>query len=56
MREDSNMFNAKKVKDEIVQWIQDYFAENGRDSIAVIGISGGKDSSIVATLCVEALE
>jgi len=51
----SNMFNAKKVKDEIVQWIQNYFAENGKESMAVIGISGGKDSSIVAALCVEAL-
>ena len=43
------------MKDHIVRWIQDYFLENGPDSIAVVGISGGKDSSVVAALCVEAL-
>ncbi len=49
------MFDAKKVKDECVQWIRDFFEENGRDCSAVVGISGGKDSSIVAALCCEAL-
>ena len=49
------MFNAKKIKDELVQWIRDWFAVNGPDCKAVIGISGGKDSTIVAALCVEAL-
>jgi NAD+ synthase len=49
------MFDAKKVKDECVQWIRDFFEENGKDCNAVVGISGGKDSSIVAALCVEAL-
>lgn len=49
------MFDAKKVKEECVKWIQDFFAENGPDCKAVVGISGGKDSSIAAALCVEAL-
>lgn len=49
------MFDAKKVKDQIVQWIRDWFEKNGKDCNAVIGISGGKDSSVVAALCVEAL-
>lgn len=49
------MFNAKKVKDECVQWIKNWFAENGANCKAVIGISGGKDSSVVAALCAEAL-
>lgn len=49
------MFNAKQVKDELVQWIRDWFAENGPECNAVIGISGGKDSSVVAALCTEAL-
>ena len=49
------MFNAKKVKDECVNWIRNFFEENGKGCNAVIGISGGKDSSIVAALCVEAL-
>ena len=49
------MFDAVKVKNDIVQWIRDWFEENGRGCNAVIGISGGKDSSVVAALCVEAL-
>lgn len=49
------MFNAKKVKDDLIQWIRDWFKENGPGCNAVVGISGGKDSSVVAALCVEAL-
>lgn len=49
------MFDAEKVKNECVQWIRDFFEENGKGCNAVVGISGGKDSSIVAALCVEAL-
>ena len=49
------MFNAEKVKNDCVQWIRDFFEKNGKDCNAVVGISGGKDSSIVAALCVEAL-
>ena len=49
------MFNAEKVKNDCVQWIRDFFEENGKGCSAVIGISGGKDSSVVAALCVEAL-
>ena len=49
------MFNAEKIKNECVQWIRDWFEENGKGCNAVVGISGGKDSSIVAALCVEAL-
>ena len=48
-------FDAKKTKNEIVKWIREWFDENGKDCNAVIGISGGKDSSIVAALCTEAL-
>ena len=49
------MFDAVKVKNDCVQWIRDWFEENGPGCNAVIGISGGKDSSVVAALCVEAL-
>ena len=49
------MFDANKVKDECVQWIRQFFEDNGPGCNAVIGISGGKDSSIAAALCVEAL-
>ena len=48
-------FDAEKVKNECVKWIQDFFEENGKGCNAVVGISGGKDSSVVAALCVEAL-
>lgn len=48
-------FDAKKVKNEIVEWIRDWFEQNGKDCMAVVGISGGKDSSVVAGLCCEAL-
>lgn len=47
--------DPKKTKDDIVRWIRDYFNVNGPSCNAVIGISGGKDSSIVAALCTEAL-
>lgn len=49
------MFDAQKVKDECVQWIRDFFEENGKGCNAVVGISGGKDSSVAAAVCVEAL-
>ena len=48
-------FNTVEVKDKCVQWIRDFFDKNGKDCNAVVGISGGKDSSVVAALCVEAL-
>lgn len=48
-------FNATEVKNKCVEWIRDFFEKNGKDCNAVVGISGGKDSSIVAALCVEAL-
>ena len=49
------MFNAEQIKNECVQWIRDFFEKNGKGCNAVVGISGGKDSSVVAALCVEAL-
>ena len=49
------MFCAEKVKNACVAWIREFFEKNGKGCNAVIGISGGKDSSIAAALCVEAL-
>lgn len=48
-------FDAEKVKDECVVWIRNFFEKNGPGCNAIVGISGGKDSSVVAALCVEAL-
>ncbi len=48
-------FDAKKTTAEVVAWIRDWFEENGKGCNAVLGISGGKDSSVVAALCAKAL-
>lgn len=54
-------FNVESVKNDLVTWIRNWFdgdeegQGNGKGCNAVIGISGGKDSTIVAALCVEAL-
>lgn len=48
-------FDAEKVKNDIVEWIREWFNENGKGCKGVLGISGGKDSSVVAALLCEAL-
>ena len=48
-------FDVKETKKELIKWIQDWFKENGNGCNAVIGISGGKDSTVTAALMVEAL-
>lgn len=44
----------QQLTQNVIQWIKDYFKDN-TDGKVIIGISGGKDSTIVAALCVEAL-
>ena len=48
-------FNVEKVTEDLVSWLREWFEENGKGCKAVLGISGGKDSSIAAALCVKAL-
>lgn len=48
------MFDAKKEKDKIVEFIRDYYSKNNLGGV-VLGISGGKDSAVVAALFCEAL-
>ena len=48
-------FEVEKVTADLVEWIRNWFEENGKGCNAVIGISGGKDSSVAAALCAEAL-
>ena len=49
------MFDAESVKAACVRWIREFFEKNGPGCTAVVGISGGKDSSVTAALCAEAL-
>lgn len=49
------MFDVEKTTKDCIEWIRNFFHENGEGCNAVVGISGGKDSSVVAALCVEAL-
>lgn len=48
-------FDVEKVTNECIQWIKDWFEKNGPGCNAVLGLSGGKDSTIVAALCAKAL-
>ncbi len=48
-------FDAERATKETVEWIRAWFEKNGPGCNAIIGISGGKDSSIASALCVEAL-
>lgn len=50
-----NGFQAEKEKNHIIRWIRDWFTVNGKEASAVIGISGGKDSTITAALLKEAI-
>ena len=43
------------MKEQIIEWIRQYFNENGPNCNAIVGISGGKDSSVCTALLVEAL-
>lgn len=48
-------FDVKKVTEDIIVWIREWFEKNGKGCNAILGISGGKDSSVAAALCVAAL-
>ena len=48
-------FDAVKATQATVEWIRSWFEKNGPGCNAIIGISGGKDSSVAAALCAEAL-
>ena len=48
-------FDVEQVTKDCIQWIKDWFEKNGHDCNAVLGLSGGKDSTVVAALCAKAL-
>ena len=45
----------KKLTQDCIKWIRDWFDANGPTCTAVLGMSGGKDSTIAAALCAKAL-
>lgn len=47
--------DAEALKNGCVEWIRAWFAQCGPQCNAVLGMSGGKDSTIAAALCAEAL-
>ena len=49
-------FDPEAATEKAAQWIRDFFEVNGKGCNAVVAISGGKDSSVTAALCVKALE
>lgn len=53
--DEEKVFTPAEECEHIIDWIKEYFVKNGPDSKAIIGISGGKDSTIAAALCVRAL-
>lgn len=48
-------FDAVKVKNELIEWLRGYFNNNGNPINAVVGCSGGKDSTVVLAALVEAI-
>lgn len=48
-------FDARKAADATVSWVRDWFNKNGKGCNCIIGISGGKDSSVASAVCVKAL-
>ena len=53
--DEEKVFTPAEECEHIVNWIKEYFVKNGPDSKAIIGISGGKDSTVAAALCVKTL-
>lgn len=49
------LHNPERITKELINWIRSYFEKTGKNCCAVIGISGGKDSSVAAALCANAL-
>ena len=49
-------FNVKQTAKDVVAWVKEQFETTASpETKAVIGISGGKDSSVAAAVCVAAL-
>ncbi len=49
------VFDVADATEKCINWIREWFNENGPTCNAILGISGGKDSSVAAALCAKAL-
>ena len=49
------MFDVKTVTNDVIEWVKNLFEEKFPDKNCCIALSGGKDSSVVAAICVAAL-
>ena len=48
-------FNAEQVTKSLIEWVQNWFAENGANAKAIVGMSGGKDSTVAAAILCKAI-
>lgn len=48
-------FNVEKVTADLIQWCKDWFTKNGPYANAIIGMSGGKDSTVAAAILCKAI-
>lgn len=53
--ENTYTFDAARTTEELIQWVKDYFAEAGDNTNAILGMSGGKDSTVAAAVLCKAL-
>ncbi len=53
--ETSYTFDAAKTAEDLIQWVKDYFKEAGDKTNAILGMSGGKDSTVAAAILCKAL-
>lgn len=47
--------NYKKLSEDCITWTRSWFEANGKGCNAILGISGGKDSTVAAAICAKAL-
>ena len=48
-------FDAKQTAEKLVKWLKDYFDNNGQPINAVVGCSGGNDSTVVLAALTKAI-
>ena len=54
-RKENYLFDVEKTANELIQWVKDLFQGYGPDVKAILGMSGGKDSTVAAAVLCKAL-